>query len=165
MDTTVRYDAPTGEYRFDEATPRKVPTMHVMPDGDTVENPDRVYCDSHRGEHNAQPGCANAEPSEPETGHTMDTATAMQQVRQAFQTVYALQPFDGRAGVTGTTLTVSQWDGTAERWQYQHAAGGTMRVVRTSLEGLVEMSRVVTPLETNRALTDHLRSVMVEVLR
>lgn len=96
----------------------------------------------------------------------MDTATAMQQVRQAFQTVYALQPFDGRAGVTGTTLTVRQWDGTADRWQYQHVAdGGTLRVVRTTLEGLVETERVVTPLETNQALTDHLRSVMVEVLR
>jgi hypothetical protein len=95
----------------------------------------------------------------------VDTATAMQQVRHAFATLYELQAFDGRVGVTGTTLTVSQWDGTAERWQYQHAAGGTLRVVRTSLEGLVETARVVTPLPTNRALTDHLRSVMVEVLR
>ena len=95
----------------------------------------------------------------------MDTATAMQKVRQAFATVYALQPFDGRAGVTGTTLTVRQWDGSADRWQYRHAAGGVLEVVRTQLQDMREAARVVTPLETNQALTDHLRSVLVEVLR
>lgn len=95
----------------------------------------------------------------------MNSAIAMQNVRQAFATIYALQPMDGRAGVTGTTLTIRQWDGSADRWQYQHAAGGTLRVVRTQLEGLTEVARVVTPLETDQAAQDHLRSVLVEVLR
>lgn len=95
----------------------------------------------------------------------MNTAIAMINVRQALQTVYALQPFDGRAGVTGTTLTVRQWDGSAERWQFQHVAGGTMRVVRTTLEGLVETERVVTPLETDTAVQDYIRALLVEVLR
>lgn len=95
----------------------------------------------------------------------MNSAIAMMNVRQAFATIYALQPMDGRAGVSGTTLTISQWDGSSVRYQYQHTAGGTMRVVRTQLEGLAEMDRVVTPLQTDQAVQDHLRSVLVEVLR
>lgn len=95
----------------------------------------------------------------------MNTATAMQNVRQAFATIYALQPMDGEATITGTTLTIRQWDGSADRWQYQHDIGGALRVVRTQLEGLYTSERAVTPLETDQAVRDHLRAVLVEVLR
>lgn len=95
----------------------------------------------------------------------MNTAIAMLNARQAFATIYALQPMDGRAATTGSTLTISQWDGSRVRYQVQHVAGGTLRGVRTELEGLTETDRVVTPLDTDLAAQDYIRAMLVEVLR
>jgi hypothetical protein len=95
----------------------------------------------------------------------MNTSIAMANARRAFDTIYALQPMDGRAGVTGTTLTVRQWDGSAVRYQIQHVAGDTLRGVRTELEGLEPFSRTVTPLDTDTVANDYIRDIVVEVLR
>lgn len=95
----------------------------------------------------------------------MDTTTAFENVRQALATVVALQPEDSIATKVGTTLTVRQFNADAVRYQFQHVAGGTMRAVRTELEGLVEVQRTVTPLEADAVVNDYLRAMLVEVLR
>lgn len=95
----------------------------------------------------------------------MDTTTAFQNVRQALDTIMALQPMDGKATRTGTSLTIRQFDASGVQWHFQHAAGGTMRAVRLELDSLYERSRVVTPLDTDMVVSDYLRAMLVEALK
>lgn len=95
----------------------------------------------------------------------MDTTTAFENIRQALATVVALQPGDGRASRRGTSLTVRLLDGSAFAYHFQHVTGGTMRAVRTELEGFQEVARTVTPLDTEIVVSDYLRAMLVEVLR
>lgn len=98
----------------------------------------------------------------------MDTATAFQNVRQALATIEALQPEDSGivASTVGMTLILTLADGTSGYYQFQHVAGETLRVSTRSrgFDGSLGTATAA-PLTTDRAVTDYLRALVVEVLR
>ena len=110
-------------------------------------------------------GVALARDADAHSSDRMDTARAFSQVRKVLDTIVALQPQEGRATRTGTTLVWRHADGSGYMVSYQHVAGGTLRVTAqdAGTDG-VYGKRYATPLQTDAALTDHLRALLVTVL-
>ena len=95
----------------------------------------------------------------------MDTQRAFANVRTTLATIEALQPEEGRASVTGTTLVWKHTDGSAWYVSYQHDGAKTLRVLQRDGGADGSLSTAyTTPLTTDAAITAHLRALLVSVL-
>lgn len=99
----------------------------------------------------------------------MDTTTAFQNIRTTLATIVALQPMTGTATVHGNVLVIRDSSLTASMWTFQHdGVNGGLRASYRDMDengATTAWGQAVTPLQTNEAVTDYLRALVVEVLR